>query len=120
MKKNCLVAAIATLVFSICFFASCASTSSVSSLENVIAAGSEFDPFKNTAWESKGATLFEFGADGKVAFGYTEIKYSVKKDGESYIATYNLGGKKTFTIASKDAKEGINDQGSLKIKCTKK
>lgn len=120
MKKIGLVVSIATLVFSICFFASCASSSNVSSSENVIVAGSEDDPFKNTAWDSKGITLLEFGADGKVAFGYTEVKYSVKKNGERYTATFKPARKMTFTIANKDASEGVNDQGSLKIKCTKK
>ena len=33
----------------------------------------------NTSWDSKGVTLLEFGADGKLAFGFTEVKYSVKK-----------------------------------------
>ncbi len=42
----------------------------------------------NTSWDSKGVTLLEFGADGKLAFGYTEVKYSVKKDGESYYRTF--------------------------------
>lgn len=120
MKKLGFVASIATLVFSICFIASCASTSSISSAENAIIAGSADDPFKNTAWDSKGITLLEFGADGKVAFGYNEVKYSVKKDGESYTATFKPVTKMTFTIATKDANEGINDQGALKIKCTKK
>ena len=119
MKKIGLVAAIAILVCAARLFASSASTSSVSS-ENVIVAGSKDAPFRNTSWDSKGVTLLEFGADGKLAFGYTEVKYSVKKDGESYYRTFKPVRKMTFTIAKKDANEGVNDQSFLKIKCTKK
>ena len=107
------------MVFLLCTFlvTSCVSTQEVSG--EVIIAGSADDPFRNTAWDTKGVTLLEFGSDGKVAFGYNEVSYTIKMVGESYIATFNPLREMTFTIESRDAIEGINDQGTLKIKCTK-
>lgn len=116
-----IVALIATIMLA-SIFTGCLSTSGAgkASDETTVIAGSIDDPFKNTAWNSKGVTLLEFGSDGKVAFGYTEVTYTVKKSGEGYVATFKPVRKMTFSIASKDSQEGINDQGLLKIKCTRK
>lgn len=113
---------VVTMVFACtCLFTSCLSIFGASSPSGTsILAGSADDPFKNTSWDSKGVTLLEFGSDGKVAFGYTEVKYTVKQDGEKYVAIFRPVRKMTLTIENRNATKAINDQGGLKIKCTRK
>ena len=63
--------------------------------------------------------MLEFGADGKLAFGYTEVKYSVKKDGESYIATFKPVRKMTFTITKKMRMKVLMTKVSLRLSAQK-
>lgn len=92
----------------------------------VIKPNSPENPFISTSWDSKGVTVFEFDAAGNLSYGFTECPYELTKSGESYEATFKIGGvKSVITLESKDSATAVCEQfrGSkvmVKMVCTKK
>ena len=79
-----------------------------------IAAGSADDPFKNTSWINQQVS-FDFLEDGKVDAGVSGT-YTVTKQGDVYVANMKVNGAKfTFTLEGKDATEGVQKVGSVKV-----
>lgn len=129
MKRRIIVTVLFVMVVS--GLVGCISNNTNNQISGIsIIAGSDDDPFKNTAWDSKGVTILEFYSNGTVAFGYDETEYTVVKSEEGYVATFDPSNGKlksmimTFFIEKENSVEGINTQNvsghEMKIKCTKK
>ena len=127
MKRRIIVTVLFVMVVS--GLVGCISNNTNNQISGIsIIAGSDDDPFKNTAWDSKGVTILEFYSNGTVAFGYDETEYTVVKSEEGYVATFDPSNGKlksmimTFFIEKENSVEGINTQNvsghEMKIKMT--
>lgn len=87
----------------------------------VIEPGSPENPFLSTSWECKGVDVFEFSADGKLMYGFSECPYKLKKIGESYELTFKVGpAKSVITLENKDSTTLICKMKTTTMVCTKK
>lgn len=87
----------------------------------VIESSSPENPFLSTSWECKGVDVFEFSADGKLMYGFSECPYKLKKIGESYELTFKVGpAKSVITLENKDSTTAVCKMKTTTMVCTKK